>query len=49
MLFRSGLSLPFRSDSLVSMLAGNPAPQLAREVLGVALRPLDAGTLGELA
>ena len=45
----AGLSLPFRSDSLVSMLAGNPAPQLAREVLGVALRPLDAGTLGELA
>ena len=43
----AGLSLPFRSDSLVSMLAGNPAPQLAREVLGVALRPLDAGTLGE--
>jgi nucleoside-diphosphate-sugar epimerase len=43
----AGLSLPFRSDSLVSMLHGNPAPGLAREVLGVALRPLDARTLSE--
>ena len=43
----AGLQLPFRSDSLVSMLYGNPAPGLATEVLGVPLRPLDALTLSE--
>jgi NADH dehydrogenase len=43
----AGLTLPFRSDSLVSMLAGNPQPGLARAVLGQALRPLDAGPLRE--
>ncbi len=42
----AGIQLPFRSDSLVSMLAPNPAPGLARVVLGTTLRPLDAGTLG---
>lgn len=43
----AGVGLPFRSDSLVSMLAGNPDPGLARQVLGCTLRPLDAGTLRE--
>jgi nucleoside-diphosphate-sugar epimerase len=43
----AGLHLPFRSDSLISMLYGNPAPGLATEVLGVPLRPLDARTLSE--
>jgi nucleoside-diphosphate-sugar epimerase len=43
----AGLRLPFRSDSLVSMLHGNPAPGLTAEVLGVPLRPLDARTLSE--
>ncbi len=42
-----GLVLPFRSDSLVSMLNSNPAPGLSAEVLGVRLRRLDAGTLAE--
>jgi nucleoside-diphosphate-sugar epimerase len=43
----AGLSLPFRSDSLVSMLNVNPAPNLAIEVFGVRLRPLDSHTLEE--
>lgn len=43
----AGISLPFRSDSLISMLAANPDPGLTRQVLGQALRPLDAGTLRE--
>ena len=42
-----GLHLPFRSDSLVSMLHTNPSPQLSPEVLGVRLRPLDVHTLRE--
>lgn len=40
-----GLTLPFRSDSLVSMLHGNPDPGLTAEVLGVPLQPLTAATL----
>jgi nucleoside-diphosphate-sugar epimerase len=40
-----GLTLPFRSDSLVSMLHGNPEPGLTPEVLGVPLRPLSPATL----
>lgn len=40
-----GVTLPFRSDSLVSMLHGNPDPRLSDEVLGVTLRPLAAETL----
>jgi nucleoside-diphosphate-sugar epimerase len=40
-----GVHLPFRSDSLVSMVHGNPAPDLALEVLGVVLRPFSAETL----
>jgi NADH dehydrogenase len=42
-----GLTLPFRSDSLVSMLNSNPDPGLGPEVLGVRLRPLDPRTLDE--
>jgi len=40
-----GIHPPFRSDSLVSMLHGNPAPDLDPEVLGVVLRPFTAETL----
>lgn len=40
-----GVVLPFRSDSLISMLNSNPSPGLAPQVLGVPLRPLDARTL----
>ncbi len=40
-----GLTLPFRSDSLVSMTHGNPDPGLAGEVLGVRLRALTAAAL----
>jgi NADH dehydrogenase len=40
-----GLTLPFRSDSLVSMLHGNPDPGLSEEVLGVRLRSLSVATL----
>jgi len=40
-----GLVLPFRSDSLISMLHGNPSPGLEGVVLGVPLRPLDARTI----
>jgi nucleoside-diphosphate-sugar epimerase len=41
----TGMHLPFRSDSLLSMLHVNPAPKLTAEVLGVRLRPFDARTL----
>jgi nucleoside-diphosphate-sugar epimerase len=41
----AGIQLPFRSDSLISMLHTNPAPGLAGEVLGVRLRPFDVHTL----
>ncbi|MEO5616705.1 MAG: NAD-dependent epimerase/dehydratase family protein [Candidatus Eisenbacteria bacterium] len=40
-----GLTLPFRSDSLMSMLHGNPDPGLSEEVLDVRLRPLNVATL----
>ncbi len=40
-----GLTLPFRSDSLVSMLYGNPDPGLTLETLGVRLRALTAASL----
>lgn len=40
-----GVVLPFRSDSLVSMLHGNPDPQLASDVLGVPMRALTPETL----
>ena len=43
----AGAHLPFRSDSLVSMLHGNPAPGLSAEVLGVALRSFTARSLRE--
>ncbi len=40
-----GVTLPFRSDSLVSMTHGDPDPGLGPEVLGVKLRPLAPETL----
>jgi NADH dehydrogenase len=40
-----GLTLPFRSDSLVSMTHGNPDPRLDGEVLGVTLQPLSVETI----
>ncbi|HYM80062.1 MAG TPA: NAD-dependent epimerase/dehydratase family protein [Candidatus Limnocylindria bacterium] len=43
----TGLHLPFRSDSLISMLHVNPTPGLTSEVLGVRLRPFDVHTLRE--
>jgi nucleoside-diphosphate-sugar epimerase len=43
----AGLHLPFRSDSLVSMLNVNPSPNLSIEVLGIRLRPLDRESLEE--
>jgi nucleoside-diphosphate-sugar epimerase len=43
----AGLRLPFRRDSLVSMLHANPTPNLTPEVLGVRLRPFDVHTLRE--
>jgi nucleoside-diphosphate-sugar epimerase len=43
----AGLQLPFRSDSLLSMLHTNPTPQLTTEVLGVRLRPFDVHTLNQ--
>jgi nucleoside-diphosphate-sugar epimerase len=43
----TGAHLPFRSDSLVSMLHANPAPGLSAEVLGVTLRPFTTRTLRE--
>jgi nucleoside-diphosphate-sugar epimerase len=43
----AGAHLPFRSDSLVSMLHNNPAPGLSAEVLGVTLRAFSARSLRE--
>jgi nucleoside-diphosphate-sugar epimerase len=37
-----GVRLPFRSESLTSMIHVNPSPGLAEEALGVSLRPFDA-------
>lgn len=37
-----GVRLPFRSDSLMSMIHVNPSPNLSDEVLGVKLRAFDA-------
>ena len=42
---RLGVTVPFRSDSLVSMLHGNPDPRLAPDCLGVRLRPLTPAVL----
>ena len=33
-----GVALPFRSDSLIGMLNGNPSPGLREETLGIRLR-----------
>ena len=38
-----GLRPPFRSDSLIGMLNGNPSPGLSEEPLGVPLRAFGAG------
>ena len=38
----AGLTPPFRSDSLIGLLHGNPAPGLAPEVLGIRLRRFGA-------
>ena len=41
----TGVTLPFRSDSLVSMTHGNPDPRLTEEVLGVRLQALSPETI----
>lgn len=42
-----GVRLPFRSDSLTSMIHVNPSPNLSSEVLGVRLRAFDARSVNE--